>query len=133
MQEEIRSSEGGGREKAELGRDQGHKRSPRGGETERGGGGSRDEGLLHTARTAKLLKRFKGIPSVGWGCAACPRIKERFYLLHQVPGATPARNRNGKKSGGEQQKSWFLNTCSREFTTEACSATYEPPTRTPER
>lgn len=50
MQEEIRGSEGGGREKAELRQDQQHKRSPRGGKTERGGGGSRDEALLHTAR-----------------------------------------------------------------------------------
>lgn len=50
MQEEIRSSEGGSLERAELRQDQRHRRSHRGGKTERGGGGSRDEGLLHTAK-----------------------------------------------------------------------------------
>lgn len=66
-------------------------------------GGSRGEGpATHCQEvkvlTIRLMERFKGILSVGWGCVACLRIKEKFYLLYHVPGATLARNRKGKKT-----------------------------------
>ena len=101
-------------------------------------GGSRDEGpATHCQEvkvlTIKLMKRFEGILSVGWRCVACSWIKEKFYLLYHVPGATLARNRKSKKRTGQQQKSWFLNAGSGELPTVATSTIRDSPARTQER
>ena len=134
----MRGSERGGLEKAELRQDQATQRSHRTGKIERGGGGQQGRGPCYTlpevkVLTIKLMKRFEGILSVGWGSVACSWIKEKFYLLYHVPGATLARNRKGKKRREEQQKSWFLNAGSGELPTVATSTIHDSPARTQER